>query len=214
MFMAWKLAFTALFLGVWSAGVAAQTVQLRERNSGSRTVNARIGETIEIAVDAQFGRFSASGVALYVGLPDGAFEIVHSGFQDSGEITPFEPGQFFENAAVVANQVMSPIPGLPHNLQIIQYVAVAGPGRNRARAGSGTVATFKLRCTGAISVARINVFSNPVFESRLVSAADNSERPFLIGENLTIEIERVTAVEQGSSWARIKKSLTREDGLH
>ena len=213
--MAWNFAFAALFLGLWSEEIAAQTVQLSERNSGSRTVSARIGETIEIAVDAQFGRFSASGFSLYIGLPHGAFEVVHREvLQSTVDVTPFKPGQLFENAAVIANQVMPSIPGLPHNLEIIQFAAVSGPGENRARTGSGTLATFKLRCAGAISEGKINVFSNPVFESRLVSATDNSERPFLIGENFIVEVDRVTAVEQNSSWALIKKALTREDGLH
>ena len=66
--MAWDLVLAALFLGLWSTKITAQSVQLSERNSGSRTVNARIGETIEIAVNARLGRFSASGVSLYVGL--------------------------------------------------------------------------------------------------------------------------------------------------
>ena len=212
--MTWNLAYVALILGVWSTEIAAQTVQLSERNSGSRTVNARIGETIEIAVHARFGRFSASGVSLYIGFPLSSFEVVHSGIQSSGEVAPFKPGELFQDAAVVANQVMSTNPGLPHNMEIIQYVAVSGPGGNRARTGSGTLATFQLRCTGAISEGKINVFSNPVFESRLISATDNSERPFVIGENLIVEVGRVTAVEQSSSWALIKKALTKEDGLH
>jgi hypothetical protein len=211
--MTWNLLFAVLFLGIWSTETAAQSVQLSERNSGSRAVNARIGETIEIAVDAQLGRFSASGVSLYIGLPHGAFEVVHSGFQDARGVVPFRPGYLFADAAIVANQVLPANPGLPHNLDIIQYVAVTGPGKNRGRTGSGILATFELRCTGAISGGKINVFSNPVFESRLVSATDNSERPFFIGENLIVDVGRVTAVEQ-STWALIKSALTREDGLN
>ena len=210
--MAWNLVLAALFLGLWSTKITAQSVQLSERNSGRRTVNARIGATIEIAVNARWGRFSASGVSLYVGLPHGAFEVVHSGSQNTEDVTPFRPGRLFEDAAIVANRVMASNPGLPDNLDVIQYVAVTGPGENRARTGSGTLATFKLRCTGAISEGKINVFSNPVFESRLVSATDNSERPFFIGESLNINVGRVTAVEH-SSWALIKKA-PREDGLN
>ncbi len=84
----------------WNFAFAAQTVQLSERNSGSRTVSARIGETIDIAVDAQFGRFSASsGFSLYIGLPHGAFEVVHSGLQSTVDVTPFKPGQLLRECS-------------------------------------------------------------------------------------------------------------------
>ena len=60
------LAFAICYM-MWTCPSAwGQTLTLSERTTGATSVTAEVGDEIEITVRADLGRFSATGVSLYI----------------------------------------------------------------------------------------------------------------------------------------------------
>lgn len=171
----------------------AQILRLTEHGSGLDEVEAVPGDTVEIAVNAELGRFMASGLTLFVHVPQG-FEVVE-------ESSPFVPGSLFEGAVVVRNGVVRE--NLPQaDWQLLEYAAILGPATTRTRSGSGLVACFRLRCLYTVATA-IELHHSPVHESRLVLDDGRGERPFLVAPPMQVTVDDITAVES-TTWGQLK----------
>lgn len=189
---------TCLLL-VLATAASAQVVRLAERDSGALEVRARPGDTVHVAVRADLGRHGASGLTLFVRVPD-TFRVVAPATPG-----PFEPGELFAGAVVVRNAVMAATeaPEMGDAWQLLEYTAILGATPDRSRSGSGVIACFRLVCPGAAS-GSVEVHTSPVHESRLVLADGRSEQPILAAPPLQIRVDPATAVEP-RAWAAIKR---------
>ena len=137
----------------------SQVLALKQRTTG---------DTLNIVVNADLGRYSASGLNCYIQIPAHGFELVDRSLAELG-LQPFVPGSLFGEALEVVNCVMPPSQAqLPADQRLIHYAMLLGPGENRSANGSGIAASFSVVCVQLVSSARIGIFTSPVFETRIV----------------------------------------------
>jgi hypothetical protein len=110
-------------LSVPRVGAQVLSLQFGDATPG---FEAAVGDTIEVEVRTDLQGFSAAGVALYLSIPDGPFEVVGAPGADRGS-QPFRAGPFFGEAVELANSLV------PQDLI---------PDSNRGR----------LRCTSPLSM--------------------------------------------------------------
>lgn len=187
----------------------AQTLRLAEQGTGATDVKASVADTLAIEVRADLDRSEASGLSFFVTVPDGPFEVVDRTRDISSEIQPFSLGPLFEGAVEAANSVShgADIGGRVADQQILSYSIVLGPGPDRARAGSGVVATFALRCRQPVPRTTIAIHSSPILETRLVLADGATERRFAAMQGIEITVGDPTLLEHRESWGGIKAGL-------
>ena len=206
-----------LFLGLLfslASGVSAsraQTLHLvaMDTDTDVTPIEAALGDTIGVKIEANLGRHTASGLSFYVRLPTAPFEVIDQG-DDEEELRPFTMGPLFDSAVEVTNCILprEATSGVSAGQRLLHYTAVLGPSADRSRTGSGLVASFQIVCTATVSEARIEVFSNPVHESRLVLADGHSERRFYPDEGLIVTVDVATATES-QTWGIVKGSFPR-----
>jgi hypothetical protein len=212
--MQWYRCFYSLLFGLlWIASHgAAQSLHLHEKGTGAIQVQARTGDVVEIEAVADLARYSASGISLYVAIPEEHFEVIGNASGQDG-VQPFEQGPLFSNATEMSNQLVprEEMLGLLSGWELLSYTALLGPGAERGRTGSGVVATFRLRCLKASKNCPIQVYGSPIFETLLVLSDGRSEQRFHPGQDLEISVALPTHLGVSKSWGRIKANLTTED---
>ena len=199
--------FLPLFCLLWACPASmAQTLQLGERASGASQVEAGIGDTVQIEVRADLGRFAAAGMSVFICVPEGPFRVVDHGPEGQDGVQPFLPGPLFSGGMEAGNEMAAEgqVPEMLAGEQVLSYCVVLGPGPDRERRGAGVVARFALQCTEPADESRVVIYSSPVYETRLVLADGQTERRFAGVEGMTITARPVTLVEQGSTWGAIK----------
>ena len=192
---------------MWTCPLAwGQTLSLSERATGATSVTAEVGEEVEIAVFADLGRFSATGVSLYIRLPSSPFTVVDAGPDNRPGIQPFRAGPLFDGGMEAENDLVpeEALPSLLDGEQMLIYSVVLGPGKDRGRQGSGMVATFTVRFDTAVDALEIAVESTPVHETRLVLEDGRSERRFTAMGGMSVTSQVSTVVDAPASWATIK----------
>lgn len=189
---------------------AAQILYLEESQTGENAVEADVGDIVEVEVWADLGRYSAAGIALYVRVPRGPFEVIDSGKKE--EICPFIPGNLFQQAVEAGNTLASgaQIPNVPDDQQLLSYAIILGPGTQRGKTGSGVVARFLLRCLRPVDQAQIALHSNPIHETRLVLDDGFTEQYFSAMQGLDITVDHFTAVTP-NTWGTVKKEIATAD---
>jgi hypothetical protein len=183
-----SLLLVLLLLAVIPA--AAQTLRVQAAN-GETSISARLGEVVRVELFADLGSFSTSGIALFVRLPTESFQIVDIA-PDADGIQPFLPGALFLGASEFANRVVpsEQTPDLTDGTRLLEYQLALSSSGNRARTGSGAVATFSLLCVRTVEEAVVRLHSSPVNQIRLL-LADGSERPVLNGGELSIAVRAI-----------------------
>ena len=208
--------FLASCCMMWTCPAAwGQTLSLSERATGATSVTAEVGDEVEIAVLADLGRFSATGVSLYIRVPSGPFTVVDHGLDDL--VQPFRAGPLFDGGMEAENDLISEemLPSLLEDEQMLVYAVVLGPGDDRGRQGAGRVATFALRIDEAVSDLEITVESTPIHETRLVLEDGRGERRFTAMAGISVTSHSSTVLKAPASWgsikaARIDESRTRK----
>lgn len=177
--------------------------------SSAPRLEARVGDRIDLQVVADLGSVRATGIALHLSVPDGAFEVVDTRPEAQGA-TPFTPGPLF-SAVALRNAVLpesDPVAAATPGWQL-DYAAVLGPGTGRPITGTGVVATFSLRCLAPTEGARITFDDNPVRETRLLAADSAEERRFRALEGIDIRVtDSALAAVQPSGWGDIKRTTS------
>ena len=186
-----------------SVSVGAQVLSVAEHGTGAVHLTGTVGDTLHLEVRTDLAGLSASGVSLFVRFPD-AFEIVDAVNSEIDRIEPFAQADLFSGAVEFANSVIPARQrfGLEDGYSLITYAAVLGPGPNRARRGSGAVATFRLRCLAAIQNGAIDVHRSPIHETKLALSDGHSERNLHSGPGLTVDVG--AANKQIPFWSVLK----------
>ena len=185
---------------------AAQTLSLREAATSVDSIVAQVGDTITIEIFADLGKESASGIAFFLTIPEGSFQVVDQGFHGQVSIQPFLPGPLFGGAMQSANNLLPEtddaatlFPGLQ-----LEYAVVVGTEANRGRTGAGVVATFSLWCINPVAKGKIVIDDNPVRETRLVLTDGITEQRFRAIRGMEITVQNPATVLNGKSWGKIK----------
>ena len=160
---------------------------------------------------ADLGRFSATGVSLYIRLPAGALTVIDH--RPGDQIQPFCAGSLFDGGMEAENELVSEdmLPSLLQDEQMLVYTVVLGPGDDRGRRGAGLVATFALRVDKPVENLVIAVESSPIHETRLVLEDGRSERRFTAMGRMSVTSLASTVVEAPASWASIKAGRSSEN---
>lgn len=188
---------------------AAQTLSLHEAATNVDIIAAQVGDTITIEIIADLGKKSASGIAFFITIPEGPFQVVDQGFPGQVGIQPFLPGPLFEGATQRANNLLSEtdnvatlLPGLQ-----LEYAVVTGTEVNRSRTGAGVVATFSLWCINPVVISKIVIDDNPVRETRLVLPDGISEQRFRTIQGIEITVQNTATVLNDKTWGKIKRQV-------
>ena len=64
-----------IFFTMW-AELSAQSIQLRERNTNKRDIAVQVGDVVTIDVYADLSGYEASGVSVFITIPDSAFQVI------------------------------------------------------------------------------------------------------------------------------------------
>jgi hypothetical protein len=178
------------------------------------SATAQVGDTLAVDVVADLGGLSASGAALFIGIPDDIFKVINSGASQTQELRPFRQGPFFHGAVEFSNDLTprEEVPDFVGDLQLLSYAALFGPGQDRGRSGAGVVATFHLLCVRPVAAAPVHIAHNPVHETRLVLADGHGERFFRSVQGLEIAVEPAPSRKEGSdqTWGRLKARFAGE----
>lgn len=59
-----------------SEPIRGQALLLSQQLTGETAIEAAVGDTLDIAIQAQFGRLPAAGFSLYVSVPEGPFDLI------------------------------------------------------------------------------------------------------------------------------------------
>ncbi len=191
-------------LAATSDPAAGQALLLSQHVTGETVIEAGVGDTLDIAIQAEFGRLPATGFSLYVTVPEGPFDLIVENRTD-GTLAPFRTGPFFQDAVEVTNCLLpnGQKQGVPANQRLLHYTAVLGPGTQRSRSGEGIVAIFSVLCRETASSSQIEIFSSPVHETQMVMD-DGSQRLLLHDDGVHIQVDVDTAT-RGLSWGLVKK---------
>ena len=183
----------------------AQVLHLAARATEDMEIKAELGDTLDIEVRADLGRYAAAGLVFFVQFPVEPFDIIARGGLDENGVRPFVIGPLFDEAIEVANCVLpySSSSVLPEGLRLMHFAAIMGPGDSRSKTGSGVVATFSVRCTQVTPATRIGLYSSPINETGMVLADGRTERPLYRDVDLEIAVSLSTAVEP-TPWGQIK----------
>ena len=188
------------FIAVSGTALQAQVVQLADHITGNTVVQAAPGDTVRLDVRADFGRFAAAGVTVFVRVPAHGFEIVAG---DPG--VPFGRGPFFADAVVVRNHIIgdgSDVDvGRGHRL--LEFSAVFGPRADRGRVGSGRIANLSLRCVDD-RAGIVTVHHSPLHESRIFLADGRTEQRLLASAPVHIEVTTPSTATVAPSWGEVK----------
>ena len=111
----------------------------------------------------------------------------------------FEGAVEVRNSVLKANDPTTINPGW----QMMKYAALLGPELERARSGSGIVASFRVVCPPTPTDCTIGIHQDPIHETRLVLADGITEKAFLLGAPLSINVDIQTAVVP-VSWPEVK----------
>lgn len=189
----------------------SQSLTITATTSDSTHIDVNIGEVIDIEILADLSGYAASGISLYVRLPAGSLAIVDQGDHLGDGIRPWLPGALFAGAVETENCLAAGRDaGFAHDQQLLAYSLILGPGKNRNRSGKGVVGRFQFISIEPIDHGRIEIFSNPVYDSFLVLDAGMTERHFRGVQNLEVSSFWSTLVPTRDSWGTIKTRHTQD----
>ena len=186
-----------------TAGIVhGQVARLSQHGTGLLEIEAQPGDTLLIDLSADLGRHRVSGLTIYLQIPSDGFRIL----LDESTGGPFFPGDLFEGAVVVRNQVVTDgTEDLLSRHVLLEFTTLLGPSASRGRSGSGSIACFRLICE-RIMTGVISIYRSPVHESRVVLADGRTELPFFLAAPVKIRVDLDTAIRV-SPWARVKTLL-------
>lgn len=195
------LFFSILLIGTPIAS-NAQVLQLKQGAIQPNHIVAQVGDVVEIDVHVRLDSLGAAGMAFYLSIPDGPFEVVDSSPVFANGIQPFAAGELFQEGGILNNRIASDSDLLGPERQWMEYAVVLGtiPG-GRSQKGNGVVASFKLRCTEAVDGADIRIDNTALRETRLVLPDGTGERQFVKTEGLQISVVDVGLGANGVSTA-------------
>lgn len=182
-----------LLLSIFLIGIpissSAEVLQLKQGAIQPDHIVAEVGDVVEVDVHARLDSLGASGMAIYVSIPQGPFEIVDNYPVLSNGTQPFVAGKLFEHGAVFINRLAPDRELLGEERQWMEYAVLLGtePG-GRSQKGNGIVASFKLRCLRTVDGADIRIDNTALRETRLVLPDGTSERQFVKTEGLRISV--------------------------
>jgi len=176
-----------LLLGDWSTS-QAQTILLRQALTNRDRVSVGIGELVNIEVVADLQGVPASGISVFISVPEEVF-LVEDKVDFSVGTQPFVQGPLFDGAGQQANILLPETDAAAQIFvgQQIEFAAVAGTG-NREFTGSGVVATFSLRCIKPILNGQILIDDNALRETKLVLPDGISEARFRSSRPMEITV--------------------------
>lgn len=190
----------------WSAPAGAQTLRLIAADHPAETMlQVRVGEIIRVHLVADFESIDAAGLAAYVTVPEGAFEVLDLGLPGQIGTQPFRAGPMFPQAILPTNMLV-PETGFAADLpgQQLDLATLSSIDRQAVR-GSGIAATFEILALAPTQGAVIQIDSTPIRETRMVLADGRSERRFRSTGALAITVtDGATAVHLGG-WAGVKR---------
>ena len=176
----------ALAVLAWAGWNAADAQSLFLTAGGG---SPAVGDTVTIDVVAGLDGFDASGAAFHIAVPAVIFEVAAAPSPQRG-LQPFSRGPLFATAVEFSNELTPPqeVADFLGDVQLLSFAIVMGPGGNRGRNGAGVLATFRLRCVEPMAAANIDIVSNTVHESKLVTADGRGEHLFNQTAGLEIAI--------------------------
>jgi len=191
----------------WMPG-GAQTLRLQS-GSSTEPIQAQVGDTVEVEVWANLDSLATSGIALFVSLPLGIFEIVDNGVQGQTEVQPFIHGSLFAGAMVGSNTLSSLPDIVSKDRQGMEYAVVFGAEEPRSVTGAGVVASFEIVCRKPIVRGEIAIEDNPVRETRIVLPDGATERRFISLYGLEFSVEDAPTAVEERAWGGVKGIIPR-----
>ena len=190
---------TTILVVVLAVAANAQTIQLRQLDTGATDISAHVGDTLTIEVVTHLGDLHASGVALNVSLPAQGLAVI-----DRAPARPFMPALFidgleFANRQVAAHRIF----GLPADAALLTYAVVLGPGDGRYRSGTAALVTFDVVCTAPVDGA-IRIVDSAAHQSMVVLDDGRSERAFQQVTEINLAVSKPAGKRSTGSWASIK----------
>ena len=130
-------------IGFWWSAAEAQTLRLQQAGGNSSRATVQVGQTITIEVFGNLGRVEASGVAFFITVPSGAFQVIDQGAESVVGVQPFLQGPLFQGAGEVSNLLLPESDPSASNFegQQLDYAAVIGAAGQRTRGGAGVIAS-------------------------------------------------------------------------
>jgi hypothetical protein len=186
----------------WTPG-GALTLRLQS-GSSIEPIQAQVGDTVGVEVWANLDSLATSGIALFVSLPLGVFEVVDNGMQGQDEIQPFIHGALFAGAMVGSNALSSLPDIVSGDRQGMEYAVVFGPEEPRSVTGSGVVASFEVVCREPFVRGEIEIEDNPIRETRIVLADGTTERRFISLKGLEFSVEEASTAVKERPWGEVK----------
>jgi len=205
-----KTFFLGLFTIVclaWTPG-GAQTLRL-QAGSTTGSIQAQVGDTIEVAVWANLDSIATSGMAFFISLPLGIVEVVDNGTQGQDGVQPFVHGSLFAGAMIGRNALSSLPDMVSDERQSMEYAVVFGLEEPRSATGAGLVASFEIVCKQPFVRGEIAIEDNPVRETRIVLPDGTTERRFLSLTGLEFSVEDAPTAVEKSSWGEVKAIVPR-----
>ncbi|MEE3233059.1 MAG: FlgD immunoglobulin-like domain containing protein [Candidatus Latescibacterota bacterium] len=183
-----------MFLAMWTE-LSAQSIQLRERNTGSRDISVRVGDVVTVDIYADLSSYKASGVSVFITIPDSVFQVIDQrptvGVNEGQPgVQPFIPGPLFAGAGEQINDLIPETETMASTFvgQQMNYAVVVGGAGDRARNGTGLIGSFQLACVLPVDYGQLNINDNALLETRLVLFDGISEQRFLTVQGMTISV--------------------------
>ena len=170
----------------------AQTLRLRQAATGADQIQEKVGAVVAIEAIAELAGVPAAGLALFLSIPDGPFQVVDYRPAVAGT-QPFQPGPLFAGGSELDNSLVSAAetPALFAGYRLLDYAVLLKPGPDRQQSGSGVVATFQLRCVRPVAGAQIRLDYHPLRETRLVLTDGVTERSLAALEGMKISVKGI-----------------------
>ncbi|MBT4504870.1 MAG: hypothetical protein HOC74_44525 [Gemmatimonadetes bacterium] len=191
----------------WTPG-GAQTLRLQS-GSSTEPIQAQVGDTVEVEVWANLDSLATSGIALFVSLPLGVFEVVDNGMQGQDEIQPFIHGSLFAGAMVGRNAFSSLPDIVSGDRRGMEYAVIFGPEEPRSVVGGGVVASFEVVCREPLVRGEIEIEDDPIRETRIVLSDGTTERRFISLKGLEFSVEEAPTAVAERAWGEVKTVIPR-----
>lgn len=190
---------------------ASQAQSLRLEMPGhpaGEPIRLLVGEQLRIDLIADLQDVRAAGLATYVTLPEGVFDVQDQGLDGQSGTQPFRLGEMFAGAQIPTNRLLpdsDPVAAASPGQQL-DLAVLFGLGVPSRPAGTGVVASLELTARQASSDVVIRIDDSPIRETKLVLADGVTERRFARTDDLPVTvIDPIASAVVASGWARMKQ---------